>query len=131
MSDPLHPNLLALRTHLLRIGGERWSNDDFVRGEIHPDLAALLLHAPVCAGGAARLRRGRPNSCHQNSFDLAQRYASYQLMTGMALSGDGIWRPHSWCLDARGEVVETTVLRTHYLGVPAELDPAFDPLDYL
>lgn len=37
--------------------------------------------------------------------------------TGYALSDDGLWRQHSWGLEADGVVVETTFERRSYVGI--------------
>ena len=46
---------------------------------------------------------------------------AYRLVTGYALSDDGLWRQHSWVMDDQ-VIYETTVKRTQYYGFV--LDPA-------
>jgi len=41
----------------------------------------------------------------------------YQMVTGYALSEDGVWRNHSWLLLNNTKVVETTESRIKYFGV--------------
>jgi hypothetical protein len=45
---------------------------------------------------------------------------------GFALSPDGLWRQHSWALSSApgGRVVETTVTRVAYAGLPLAGDAA-------
>ena len=43
--------------------------------------------------------------------------------TGYALSGDGLWRQHSWGLRREG-ILETTVERAKYFGVLPQRDDA-------
>ena len=59
---------------------------------------------------------------------------NYVVMTGYGLSRDGIWRPHSWCVDRKtGKIIETTERRTKYFGVEfsehevKDLQDAADP----
>jgi hypothetical protein len=41
-----------------------------------------------------------------------------RIASGYALTGDGLWRQHSWGVDAAdGRVIETTVRRVRYYGV--------------
>lgn len=66
------------------------------------------------------MRKGVPCQCHYNSSRLWARHRNYKLCTGYALSydSDGIklWRQHSWCINAKGQIVETTSLREAYFG---------------
>lgn len=66
------------------------------------------------------MRKGAPCQCHYNSSRLWKRHKYYKICTGYALSHDNdglhVWRQHSWCINARGNVVETTELRVAYFG---------------
>jgi hypothetical protein len=45
-------------------------------------------------------------------------HGTYGVMTGYALSPDGMWRQHSWVYDKQRDVIiETTVKRVGYFGV--------------
>ena len=57
------------------------------------------------------------NECHANSMVLACAEDDLRYATGYALSGDGVWRSHSWAVDQHGKVVESTVPRQLYFGV--------------
>lgn len=97
---------------LLAWGGEEvvWTGSD----------AFLLQHFPsrgeYASGEGSRLQRGEPSQCHFNSaLNLTRQ--GWKLATGWALSADGLWRVHSWNIDDKGGVVETTERRTAYAGV--------------
>lgn len=72
------------------------------------------------------LVKGAPIRCHANSAAIwEENQNNIVLMTGYALSEDGVWRQHTWCLMVRdpdtGElcpeaIVETTVPRVLYYG---------------
>jgi hypothetical protein len=42
--------------------------------------------------------------------------AGTRIVTGYALSSDGLWRQHSWAMAGDGGVVETTEERLLYFG---------------
>jgi hypothetical protein len=50
-------------------------------------------------------------------FGAADEKRLAAIVTGWALSEDGIWRQHSWGIDWKGRLVETTLPRTRYFGV--------------
>lgn len=54
--------------------------------------------------------------CHDNSFELFKQGKVSEMHSGYALSDDGLWRHHSWCIDDEGNVVETTIKRLVYLA---------------
>ena len=73
---------------------------------------------------------GLPSQCHRNScylYKCEEIQAEYEyavkIMTGYALSSDGMWRQHSWCICDIGEdyiedsiIIETTEERIAYFG---------------
>lgn len=72
-----------------------------------------------------------PGNCHKNCFEL-RCYApngpsEYQIVHGWALSDDGIWYCHSWCIKttAPETIIETTHSRIAYFGfvVPDGIHP--------
>ena len=72
-----------------------------------------------------------PGQCHRNCVDL-QCYvgtgrSEYRTVHGWALSDNGIWYCHSWCIKRIGPetVVETTRARIAYFGfvLPDGVDP--------
>lgn len=65
------------------------------------------------------------SQCHDNCIALAVVY-EYEWYTGFALSKDGLWRNHSWCINANHPsgiptIVETTDERILYVGVKNNL----------
>lgn len=62
--------------------------------------------------------KGQHSRCHSNSASYALRNDSYKICTGYAYTEeDGLWRQHSWVLNEKGEVLETTpTKRDFYFG---------------
>ena len=102
-----HPELLSLRKKLLLLGGEEIVSRD------EPDLNKIIRRGKVFRE-KAKLKIMRPISCHSN---VAELYADkgYKIATGYALSNDGLWRQHSWCIDNKS-IIETTKKRKKYFG---------------
>lgn len=102
-----------LRAHLLQLGGkEAHVPDD------EPDADKMLSRGRVWGGEAATARPGLPNRCHQNAIWLWEENRDrMRIATGYALTADGQWRQHSWCVSADGQrVFETTGPRLTYFG---------------
>ena len=60
---------------------------------------------------------GEAGECHRN---VAVRWIDGQvdtIATGYALSGDNLWRQHSWGIDPDGVLAETTDERHAYVGI--------------
>jgi len=55
--------------------------------------------------------------CHDNCDELFGRNLIKKIYTGYALSYDGKWRFHSWCIDHDDNLIETTSERIMYFGV--------------
>jgi hypothetical protein len=116
--------LLAFRDALLAVAG-----DEVCLPSIEEDIDLIERYGEFWMGRGVTLKRGEPCSCHSNSlwcWDANRdRVAA---ATGYALSEDGMWRQHSWCVlrataGKGGRVVETTVKRVLYFGLsftPAE-----------
>ena len=86
-----------------------------------PDVAKLLDRGEAFPATQARRVPGARSRCHGNAARLWWgNRDKVGLCTGYALSDDGIWRQHSWCLDLsdprRAHVVETTTPRVRYYG---------------
>lgn len=112
-----HPYLKKLHKHLLRIGGVAvvlWNgtNDEKIA-------QALISSGKAESGKTAILKLGEQSECHENSAKLhRQDPGRYAVLTGYALSDDGIWRPHSWVHDSlKRRIIETTEKRAVYFGV--------------
>jgi hypothetical protein len=87
-----------------------------------PDLEKLLARGRLWGTEGLKQVRGEASSCHGNAARLWMcDRKKYAIATGWALSADGVWRQHSWALDPKGRVVETTVPRLAYFGF--DLDP--------
>lgn len=116
--------MIPLRDKLLSFGGEEAclpiDDEDFDkimnRGFIIDADEIYVEHMP-----------GRKGQCHANScelYEINKERPTYKdtlkLMTGYALSADGMWVQHTWLYDIDEEhgnaVIETTVERVAYFG---------------
>lgn len=105
-----NPEFRPLKEKLLTIGG--WG---VCVPAIEEDLHALLKRGQRFPGRSRSLK-GVPCGCHANTAALYERLEDGKIVTGYALSRDGMWRQHSW-LWLYGRVIETTVKRISYFGV--------------
>lgn len=104
-----------LKTLLLFHGGEA-----VVLPKIEEDKEAIMSRFMLIADNEHEtfprtLKKGATCHCHQNSADNYCKYG-FGIMTGYALSADGVWRQHTWNVADGGTVVETTEPRVAYLG---------------
>lgn len=110
-------DILTLREVLLEFGGFEVCFPSF---ESEKDLKALLTTGQAWRSRGLKMRRGRDIRCHANSALLWDANRDrLQIATGYALSKDGMWRQHSWCIEKRPRrprVVETTLPRLCYFG---------------
>jgi GNAT superfamily N-acetyltransferase len=126
--DQSDPMAEALEKILLPYGGHTlvWMGD--------PDAKHILDQGRYLAGGVEPgLWKGDSNNCHSNACWLSMKVGVAKIWTGYALSDDGMWRSHSWCVDSEtGEVMETTVVRVGYFGAPVPVEPFFrvDNMDH-
>lgn len=119
MKSKRPPEIVAFCKLLRSFGGEEvaLSNDE-------PDLEAIMTRGQLWYDDNLLLKKGRRNGCHGNSsriWEKAQKEnnPNIYLATGYALSDDGMWRCHSWCVDTSNEetrIIETTVERLLYFG---------------
>ena len=58
---------------------------------------------------------GTSRECHRNSCLLWRNNTNVTIVTGYALSDDGLWRQHTWCIMGE-EVWESTTRRELYFG---------------
>ena len=70
--------------------------------------------------------RGRPINCRSNSALLwAENKDHSVIVTGWAMSDDGVWRQHSWVRHlGTGKIYETTEKRLLYYGFDLMPDEA-------
>jgi hypothetical protein len=99
---------------LLSFGGERVLVRDY-----EEDLAKIVKRGYLRPGDPHRFAEGDTSRCHGNTacmWDAAEAWGGgFKIVTGYALSPDGLWRQHTWGLE-NGVPVETTVPRTAYFG---------------
>lgn len=111
-----HPDasLEMLKKHLLKIGG--WS---VCLPHIEKE-AKRIVEKGIRFAGRAKMMRGEPCQCHSNSANLwNENKDKVQICTGYALTKDGMWRQHSWCVvktPRSYKVIETTMPRISYYG---------------
>jgi len=105
----------ALAPRLLECGGTG------IAARYEEDISSILSRGTCLDGRGAKLVEGKPISCHANAAALYELDERNGIMTGWALSDDGLWRQHSWCL-REGAVLETTVLRRLYYGFELDED---------
>jgi hypothetical protein len=79
-----------------------------------PDLAALLAGATVQPSPVAELDLG--GNCHANVAKLWIEGGAAGIGTGYGLI-DGLWRQHSWAVDADGALRETKKRHERYVGM--------------
>ncbi|MEH0934527.1 hypothetical protein [Micromonospora psammae] len=104
---------------LLDLGGELVVPPGPPEADLDQLIAAARPHGP-----AARQVPGEENGCHANAAILWTDATVAAVGTGYALSADGLWRQHSWGVDADGTVVETTFERQRYMGLTLTDIPA-------
>jgi hypothetical protein len=81
---------------------------------IEPDMAELLTGS--CVERPVRMAPGRANQCHETAAIAWCDGKLDAIVTGYALSNDGLWRQHSWGL-SKGAVIEPTEKRLAYFGI--------------
>ena len=106
------PRLQVLVDQLLELGG--WFC--VFREPPEPHLDQLLARGRVFTPARLLRRPGRSSGCHGNAAAEWLKCDDLRIVTGYALSDDGLWRQHSWGLLTDDRVVETTVARLRYFG---------------
>lgn len=120
----VQPEFVRLVERLLALAGAKVVPPPLLES----DLDALLSRG--CEWEASsRLVRGAPSSCHRNVALVYSRDPQrFGIVTGYALSDDGLWRQHSWVHDTapfrRRRTIETTERRIRYFGVRLDGDEA-------
>ncbi|MCD8084592.1 MAG: hypothetical protein LUE86_14065 [Clostridiales bacterium] len=112
--------MFTLRDRLLAFGGSEACLP--IRDQ---DYDALMEYGQVWIGHQhITLRKGVPSRCHENSCYQWLKYrnqntGTFGIATGYALSQDGMWRQHSWCILKKPRsyrIIETTERRELYYG---------------
>jgi len=106
---------LKLHARLISMGGWAACMRDIRLAPI------LLTEGTIVSGADAEMVKGRPSDCHENCRELVSWDRTLVAHYGYALSDDGIWREHSWCMQRDGRIIETTVARVAYFGAPDRL----------
>jgi hypothetical protein len=108
--------LFPLEQKLLTYGGTRMIY------RFEPDLKKLFRSGAVF-DEPAELIAGEEHSCHANVACIwNQNKEELAIGTGYALSGDGLWRQHSWLvrkepIAGQYRLLETTIKRLKYFGI--------------
>ena len=104
--------LLKLRSILLSLGGE----DLVILDEGESEIDEILKDGQVFEATYKKVR-GEVCNCHQNVIEQKEKHPDkYRIVTGYALSDDGLWRQHSWLVDKKNRTYETTMPRILYYG---------------
>lgn len=114
--DPaIDPRLYEVRDRLLRFGGE-----SVCMTFEEPDADNILRYGQLWHGYGVIKKCGTANRCHGNALEIALKgKGRFRFCTGYALSDDGMWRQHSWCLEKRPrslKIIETTEPSVLYFG---------------
>ena len=105
------PEILDFRDLLLRLGGE-----EFVPSPSLDLNVPALMETGSLIDGVVVSRMIEEGYCHENVSELWLEKDSLDgIGDGYALSGDGLWRQHSWGIK-NGEIIETTSPRVKYFG---------------
>ena len=107
------PDFEVLRGLLLALGGSH-----LVAPSSPDPVLALVIDAGFVMAGPVMRRAMTMGRCHRNVAKIwaEKHHKLVGIGTGYSLSGDGLWRQHSWGLRREG-VLETTSLRVKYFGV--------------
>jgi len=102
------PKWAELRHKLLALGGRE------VVSTYEEDMDALLVLGQVW-DNPVHFIEGDMSRCHSNVARLYDENPETKIITGWALSDDGLWRQHTWGLKDN-TVIETTLPRKAYYG---------------
>lgn len=119
----LHDATSPFASALLRFGGT-----GAITLRIDPrEIRRLGTTGQLWTGEGCRTSGGRQSNCHGNSgLYWAANMDRVVLASGVALSEDGLWRSHSWCVvpGERPTIVETTTPRLLYFGEAIDAETA-------
>lgn len=100
----------AVREYLLKIDG-------LAVEPLFIDDEAFVENAQLFDDHELQSVSGRKNDCHRNVATLCKDDGSRRIVTGYALSKDGLWRRHSWAVpEDEARLLETTTFRLRYAG---------------
>ena len=122
LEKPVNRSVKQLCSHLIKLGGK------MVVVEFHESpifCKALVKFGEITPSVNLEIFNGEERECHTNSAMLwSQNREDYLLVTGFALSEDGVWRRHSWVKTNDGRLIETTIKREKYFGIILEEEGA-------
>lgn len=114
LEKPVSKQVRELCSQLLSIGGK------VVVVEFHESQFCNVLAelGEVDSYDRLKINKGEDRECHTNSAILwSNNKDTYILVTGFALSDDGVWRRHSWIRTKGNTLIETTIKREKYYGM--------------
>ena len=121
------------RVALLRDGIVGFGGSFVIIPSVEEDMERLISRGQLW-GPNSKMLRGATSKCHSNSVMAWEaNQDKLFLATGYALSGDGVWRQHSWCVNPRPrsiQIIETTVARMLYFGHVMTLEETVMFADY-
>lgn len=108
-------NTLELRKACLNFGGE-----EVCLPYMDEDKEKIIIRGQIWYGDKITMMKGEDSQCHYNSALLWEvNKDKFRIATGYALSDDGMWRQHTWCIwlkPRQNRIIETTVKRELYYG---------------
>jgi hypothetical protein len=115
--DKTHPGYAAKFRRLSKLMRAAAGGEEVVP-HLEPDgfIDHLLKNGKLLQPAAVVMKRMKASDCHGNAATLF-RAGKGVIATGYALDADGLWRQHSWVLDKKDRVIETTVRRVAYYGI--------------
>lgn len=93
------------------------------------DLEKILVRGQLW-GPTGKMLKGETSQCHSNSVKAWEaNQDKLYVATGYAMSADGLWRQHTWCINPKPrsiQVVETTEKRSLYFGFVMTLEETIE-----
>jgi len=116
---PYYKKALELRDKILTFGGEQ-----VCMPFLDKDTDLIKDRGQLWYGDRSIMQLGYQSQCHHNSCVIwtesrHDEKKDIRIATGYALSNDGMWRSHSWCVLVEEEsntIIETTEERVAYFG---------------
>lgn len=106
------PGVAAAATRMMSYGGEAIESG-------LESYMAWVATGEMREGRDARRVDGMRGLCHDNCMRMAATDPTLTHHYGYAVGADMCWYQHSWLVDMDDRVVETTLPRIAYLGLPA------------
>lgn len=128
INPEIDPKLIDLSGALIAFGGESTCLPDY-----EEDLNKIVTRGQLWGRKSLNYLKGARSKCHLNS-SLAWQANQDKIFiaTGYALSKDGTWHQHSWCVQVKDNgpcIIETTEARELYFGFVLTLDESIEFVD--